>query len=762
MSLPTSQRAVGASPTVDTWEVVASCLDRFAEDWEGAQPPRLRDYLPTGEDSARQLVLLELIKLDMEYRWTAGTPHNVEQYLQQHADLIRGDAPPLELVVEEVHLRRQHDPDFESSEYLRRFPALTERLRPFLQLGLGTTTLQLVGPGLSSIREAISAYKPGDRIDDFDLVRKLGAGSFATVFLAWQRSMQRWVGLKLSPKGDNEPQTLAKLEHPFIVRVFDVRNLAPDGPHLLYMEYVPGGTLQSIIQTLTQFPRRDWCGPLFLQALDDVLEQRHESPPRDSMNRRLLSAASWGEVVCTMGSHLALALDYAQQQGVLHRDVKPANILLSRAAFPKLADFNVSFGSEVQGATAAAHFGGSMAYMSPEQLAAMHPALPTRPEDLNAASDQYALGIVLWELLTGDRPFPNPSSNSGWLDALDAQIATRKDGVSELTRKNTPECPPALRPILLRCMEQDPADRFATSGELSRQLLLCSQRDVQNLLWKPASPRLRWTARAPLLTMFLIGIVPNVFLSGLNISYNQHAVAQGWAPDLFDEQVGIINLIVYSLALALIFAVGLPVTRAIKARNAGAAIAEPRADLVRRVMKLAPYAAWATLILWTCCGVVFPVWTHVVAGDAALSKYGHFILSQLVCGVIAALLEYFLFIFVSVRVWAPAILEPTDIAPDLAKQFERLPRRMRRCFVLYALMPSLCLLLLPFGSMEFRFPFLALGLVGLGGVGLILWMMREIERDAVALQIALSPEPVRKTGLDFFETAYQVWSSARQ
>ncbi len=762
MSTAIPQSSLDADSRLDNWEVVADCLDRFAAAWNATgQPPGLRDFLPR-DGGDPWLALLELIKLDMEYRWKAEIPLRVEEYLREHGELFAGRAAPLELVVEELHLRRKHQRTFDPQTYRARFPELAERLQPFLALTEGTSTLQLVEPGLAGAREMIAAFRPGDQVDDFDLVRKLGAGSFATVFLAWQRSMQRWVGLKLAAKGTNEPQTLARLEHPFIVRVFDVRTLGPGKPHLLYMEYVPGGTLQQALQNILRFPRQSWNGRLLLEVLDEFLKQRHESPPRDSLNRRLLESAGWGEAVCILGSHLALALDYAQQRGVLHRDVKPANILLSRAAFPKLADFNVSFGSEVQGATAAAHFGGSMAYMSPEQLAAMHPAMPMRPEDLDGASDQYALGIVLWELLTGERPFPDAPEDSGWLDALEFLRDARHEEVRALPAAAARDAPPALHPTLLRCLERDPADRFATPGELSRQLLLCAHADVQRLLWQPISPWLRWTTYLPLLALFLIAIVPNVVLSGLNIAYNQHAVARGWAPDLFDEQVGIVNLVVYSLALALIYGLGAPVTRGIARRRRGAAISESHAALAQRLLNRAWQAASATLVLWTCCGVVFPVWTHWVAGDAQLSRYGHFFLSQLVCGVIAALLVYFLMTFVSLRAWLPVILAPTDIAPDLAQRLAELPRRLRWCFVLYALMPSLCLLLLPFGSLEFRFPFLALGLVGLGGLVLILWMMREIERDAAALRIVLSSEPGRGEGMNFFDTAYQVWSSARQ
>ena len=83
---------------------------------------------------------------------------------------------------------------------------------------------------------------------------------------------------------------------------------------------------------------------------------------------------------------------------MLHRDVKPANVLLTAEPSPKLADFNISFSDKVDGATPAAYFGGSLAYMSPEQLEACNPAHARSADELDGRSDLYSLGMVLWEL----------------------------------------------------------------------------------------------------------------------------------------------------------------------------------------------------------------------------------------------------------------------------------------------------------------------------------------------------------------------------
>jgi len=749
------------------WERMAARLDAFASAWENPDdPPEIDDFLPKGHDgTVRHAALLELIKLDMEQQWNLGTPKWVEDYLEEYDELSGSENVPLDLIVQELHIRQSQGRNFEPQEYLERFPAAAERIRPLIETRHGCATASLYCSGLRHVREAIAQYRPGDRLEDFDLVQQLGAGSFATVFLAWQRSMQRWVALKLSAADGDEPQTLAQLQHSFIVRVYDVRDIEAGRLRLLYMEYVAGGSLQDILNRLQQLPKCDWSGERMLRLLDETLQMRHESPPQDSLNRNLLARARWPEAVCIVGSHVALAVSSAHRQGVLHRDIKPANVLVSGAGFPKLADFNVSFGSEVQGTTAAAHFGGSMAYMSPEQLDAMHPGRPIEPDELDGTSDTYALGILLWEMLTGERPFPSAPADLGWVEIVETLADVRQMGVPPERKKRFPaDAPPALQPILLRCLEPSPARRFSDARELARQLFLCLHEDVQRLLWRTPTGWLRAARQLPLAILLICVLLPNLFFSGLNITYNFYA-AEGWAPpDLFDRQVAVVNAVAYSSGLGLFLLLGAPIMRSLNAARKGEPSPLPPEAAVARTLRLGAYAALITIVIWTCCGVVFPVWTHVVVGEAQLSRYGHFFLSQVICGVLAGLIEYFLITFFAMRAWIPALLSPTETSTAAVAALRGVPVRVRRWSVVYALMPSLCLLLLSVGEVTLRFPFLVLGLVGAGGFVGILWLIREIQRDAWALCVALSPEPadaldVERPGI--FETAKSVWSSVR-
>ncbi|HQU42789.1 MAG TPA: serine/threonine-protein kinase [Pirellulales bacterium] len=344
--------------------IISRQVRLFTAAWdESANPPAVADFLPQAGDAVRRLVLLELVKLDLNRRWPKPKARRlVEQYLADFPDLSCDGHLPYDLILEEYQARRQLGEEAPVEQYRQRFPQHARTLGRLL------ADADRAPSTMVAVQVRADEVEAGEQIDDFDLLLGIGRGAFARVFLARQRSMQRFVALKVSADRGNEPQTMAQLDHPHIVRVFDQRLVPERHLRLLYMQYVPGGTLQTVIRQVRHCPAGARGGALLFEAVDQSLASRGETPPTDSPLRQRLSERSWAEVVCWLGARLASALDYAHRRGVLHRDLKPANILVSAEGSPKLVDFNISFCSKVEGATPAAYFGGSLPYMSPEQL----------------------------------------------------------------------------------------------------------------------------------------------------------------------------------------------------------------------------------------------------------------------------------------------------------------------------------------------------------------------------------------------------------
>jgi eukaryotic-like serine/threonine-protein kinase len=247
--------------------------------------------------------------------------------------------------------------------------------------------------------------RPGERLGDFIILRELGRGAFATVFLAHEVTLDRRVALKVSEnRGLGEGQALAELQHQHIVQVFAQFTDSANGKHCLSLQYVPGTTLAGIIDHLHTGGIRPALGQQVLEAIG--IESQDEIPfdPAGIRNRQTLAASDFAAAVCWIGVQMAEALAFAHGRGVLHCDIKPANVLVNPYGEPLLADFNVA----IEKHRIDTSVGGTLAYMSPEQL-----ALFLKVEghtDIDARSDIYSLGVVLFEFLTGRLPFESADS----------------------------------------------------------------------------------------------------------------------------------------------------------------------------------------------------------------------------------------------------------------------------------------------------------------------------------------------------------------
>src|SRR5438132_4985208 len=257
------------------------------------------------------------------------------------------------------------------------------------------------------------------RLGNYRLMQLLGQGSWASVYLGQHIHLNTQAALKVlhGPLADHdveafltEARTIAHLRHPFIVQVLDfgVEGMTP----FLVMDYAPGGNLREHHPKGTQLP------------LDTVV---------------------------TYVIQVAEALQFAHQEKLIHRDIKPENLLLGRNNEVLLSDFGIAIMIQSSRSQHPQDTAGTIAYMAPEQLRGK-----PRP-----ASDQYSLGVVVYEWLCGDRPF-----HGTFAELYSQHLSVAPPPLWE----RVPAIPAAMEHVVLKALAKDPKERFASVHAFARAL----------------------------------------------------------------------------------------------------------------------------------------------------------------------------------------------------------------------------------------------------------------------------------------------------
>lgn len=311
----------------------------------------------------------------------------------------------------------------------------------------------------------------GERIAQYEILGELGRGGMGVVYQAQDQRLNRQVALKVILAGGHageadrkrfqvEVEAAARLQHPNIVQVYEVGE--EDGRPYMALEYCPGGSLE-----------------------DQIRDQ-----PQPSRQAAQLVAK------------LAQALHHAHQAGIVHRDVKPANVLIASDGSPKLADFGLAKRlNEADGLTQTGAIVGSLGYMAPEQAAG-------RTREATPETDVYSLGALLYKLLTGRPPFQGPNQ----LETINSIVARDPVSIRILQRR----VPQDLVTICHKCMEKNPARRYHSAGALAEDLRrYLADEPIQARALGGVERVWRWARRHPGLTFVVLsGITMLLLVAG--------------------------------------------------------------------------------------------------------------------------------------------------------------------------------------------------------------------------------------------------------
>lgn len=585
-------------------------------------------------------------------------------------------------------------------------------------------------------RRLLPPLSAGERLADFVILRKLGSGGLADVYLARQVSLDRLVALKLSCRRDNEARTLARLEHHSVVQVYAELNHAEMDLGLICMQFVPGPNLAHVIRELARHERRCWHGRIFLAALETLGPDEARFDLAGFQTRALLQSCDHAEVACWFGARLAEALAHAHREGIVHRDIKPANILINRYGWPFLTDFNIARNAQAENP---GHFGGTPLYMAPEHLDAFRRDTDHVATAVDARSDLYSLGMVLFEFLTGHLPF-EPATTSHDRQDLLAELAALRHTADRSPRRICPAVPEVLDRIVQRCLEPTPRRRFASAEALMQSLegcrhLLGIDNEADRPGWLTCFCRTR-----PFVMLLTLALVPNLIGSVFNIAYNfGHIVhdLDALQRQCFVRLVLIYNAVAYPVLAAIGVAVLLQVHHGRRRLREDPCFAPEEAARVRRQALALP--RWAICLIslgWFPGALIFPAVLHFWAGPVPVGDLVHLTISFSLSGLIAMTYASFGVTFVVLRVLYPQLWsDPAATQQRAKKELRTLPGRL--CFFqfLAGLIPlSGAALLIGIGPQElswsFRLLLTALIILGIVGFGVATHVANRLERIA--------------------------------
>jgi serine/threonine protein kinase len=417
-------------------------------------------------------VLVELVKADLRRRFDAGQRPTAAEYLERFPELACQDNPALSVVYEEFCLCEECDGGADVESFCERYPDWKSSLAS--QLHCHRMISQAAGVNIAHPKFP----KAGEEFEEFQLLSRLGKGGTSRVFLARDISLGgKHVALKVTIDRGEEPKIQGALDHPHIVPVNSVTYQTETRLCGLSMPYQPGLPLDEIIKRVKPSRKPNRALVLWSVLIDGstgklsagselIPTEVAQSVPGGDGWRRFPASGSYSEGAAWIAMVLARALHYAHGRRIYHRDVKPANVLLTVNHGPQLLDFNLAESPHSAENATAALRGGTLPYMAPEQIEAF--LNPERWASVTGAADIYSLGLVLRELLTGQLP-DLPKKGVPAARAM-RELLDRRRFVDVAVRRFNPAIPPSLEAIVAKCLALSPDDRYSDAESLAKDL----------------------------------------------------------------------------------------------------------------------------------------------------------------------------------------------------------------------------------------------------------------------------------------------------
>lgn len=472
-------------------------IDRFESDRRKLSRLDLASYFPEEGHPEFENIVAEILRAELEWRWSNGEWNGFSELVSELAWIVDRPAIISPLAFEDYRLALSHGQTRPREVYLEYSAVdsscwdswldeagnetglVSTAKRPGATIAGDDSPSGSAGSGSSPGAAVAERFpKPPTQLGEFDLIAEIGSGAFSRVYIARQPALaQRLIVVKVTSRPFGESQRLARLQHGNIMPLYLAAQIR--GYYVLGMPLLGATTLKDLLDfRLQQSGSGD--RPLGADLIGACIAKRHQELSETvtdlpSLERRSgkiqradqsrsggVDVRAWNRQVLAVVQRLAEALDYSHLRGVQHRDIKPANILLGFDHQPLLLDFNLSHFDSPQERQRSSSIGGTLPYMSPEQLQAMLDGTTAIPDN----SDVYSLGVVLYEALTGRLPHDFSTCRP---NDIARAMQLRQQSVQDPQTFN-PSISPAESAIVMKCLAVDPAKRYSSAAELETDI----------------------------------------------------------------------------------------------------------------------------------------------------------------------------------------------------------------------------------------------------------------------------------------------------